>query len=179
MFVCRHPLPDAGKSSGKGSSCFCCRGTNIKCAPLPSAYMTVFDPTYGVRTRYQAACEVLTIANVPHPVAIAVGDEFQRLMNLMVSSCSGLYLRREYVSELTFILCIGPSSSFEQDRLSRGEPMRSRLARSQRRSPQGVLPVVVPPEPLHPQPQRDRHRPRARRMVPGASLSEFPLQGIR
>ncbi|KAG7527730.1 hypothetical protein FFLO_06647 [Filobasidium floriforme] len=84
MFVCCHPLPDAGKSSGQGSSCFPCRGTNIKCAPLPSTFMTVFDPAYGIRARYQAACEVLTIPNVPHPVAIAVADEFQRIMKLMV-----------------------------------------------------------------------------------------------
>jgi hypothetical protein len=129
MFVCQHPLPDAGKSSGQGSSCFCCRGTNIKCAPLLSAFMTVFDPNYGVRTRYQAACDVLTIANVPHPVAIAVGDELQRIMDLMVSSRSGLDPRRELVLELTFAFCVGPSSSFEQDRLSCREPVLSRLAR--------------------------------------------------
>ncbi|KAG7563034.1 hypothetical protein FFLO_01466 [Filobasidium floriforme] len=84
MFVCRHPVPEAGKSTSGGSSCFCCRGTKFKCAPLPSAYMTVFNRDYGVVTRYEAACKVLTIPNVPHEVAIAVGDELQRLMNRMV-----------------------------------------------------------------------------------------------
>jgi hypothetical protein len=161
IFFCRHPLPDAGKSSGQGSSCFPCRGTNIKCAPLPSTFMTVFDPAYGIRTRYQAACEVLTIPNVPNPVAIAVADEFQRIMKLMVSSRSDLNPRRESASELTFAFRVGSSPSLEQDRLSCRDPMLSRLARCQGQVPQEVLPVVVPKAPVRRQRKRDRHHPRS------------------
>ena len=180
MFVCRHPVPEAGKSTSGGSSCYCCRGTKFKCAPLPSAYMTVFDKDHGVVTRYEAACEVLTIPNVPHEVAIAVGDELQRLMNRMVSCCSGLDPRRRYFSELMFVPCVGPPLTLQQDRLLGGEPVHPRLANVPGRGdPEAQRGVGQEPPRRRPQPRWERHHPRGRRVASKGTLPAVPLPGPR
>jgi hypothetical protein len=85
MFICRHPIPSAGRSKGKGTSCGNCREGKGGCAPLSPHYVVVFNKANGVRTRFEAAMEYLKTPNLPASVVDLLTDEVTRFMALLVS----------------------------------------------------------------------------------------------
>lgn len=49
-------------------------------------YMATFDKDLGALTRFDAACEVLALDDLPDSVAAGVSQELKRFMDLLVSS---------------------------------------------------------------------------------------------
>lgn len=97
MLVCRHPIPSAGRSKGKGTSCGNCREGKGGCAPLSPHYVVVFNKANGVRTRFEAAMEYLRTPNLPASVVDLLTEEIMRFMALLVSRVPdslSLYLLR-------------------------------------------------------------------------------------